>query len=536
MRKFLFLLFICLSAQVKAAEWQWCVAVSSMTSSESGTSPEAFLWVPPTCERLKAVLYVHQNMTEEVLIGDEWFRSELAKSDVGIVYMAPGIDYKWNDAESHCQEHFQKAMKSLADVSGYSELEQLPVIPFGHSAQATFPWNFAAWNADRTLAVLSFHGDAPRTNLCGYGRENVEWGRTRNIDGIPGLMIEGEYEWWEARVNPSLAFRMMYPGACISFLCDAGRGHFDLCPATIRYIVRFIQKAVDTRIPADGMSADGRVELKKLNSAEGWLCDRWRANQKNRPKTAPYAQYKGDRHDAFWYFDEEMARLTEQRYAETRFKQEQYVSICQEGQLLKYNPKAHIKLSAPFLPESDGITFHLSGAFTDSTRAAISDKHARNAQPRLSVVSGPCIQVDDTTFRVAYAASHANPRRWSGITLCVEADGDNVYKSAVQELNITLPRNDKGQRQSIAFPSLQDMRADNMPASIPLGATADSGLPVWYYVKQGPAIIKGGRLVFTTLPRRTRLPMQVTVVAWQPGIPDKICAATPVERSFMITH
>ena len=45
-------------------------------------------------------------------------------------------------------------------------------------------------NPERTLAVISLHGDAPRTNLCGYGRENLEWGRTRNIDGIPGLMIE----------------------------------------------------------------------------------------------------------------------------------------------------------------------------------------------------------------------------------------------------------------------------------------------------------------------------------------------------------
>ena len=34
---------------------------------------------------------------------------------------------------------------------------------------ATFPWNFAAWNPERTLAIISYHGDAPRTNLTGYG-------------------------------------------------------------------------------------------------------------------------------------------------------------------------------------------------------------------------------------------------------------------------------------------------------------------------------------------------------------------------------
>ena len=25
----------------------------------------------------------------------------------------------------------------------------------------------------------------------------MEWGRNRNIDGIPELMVEGEFEWWE---------------------------------------------------------------------------------------------------------------------------------------------------------------------------------------------------------------------------------------------------------------------------------------------------------------------------------------------------
>ncbi|ULT40682.1 hypothetical protein KRR40_38945 [Niabella defluvii] len=67
-------------------------------------------------------------------------------------------------------------------------------------------------------------------------------GRNRNIDGIPGLMIEGEYEWWEARVNPALAFRIMYPGSCISFLCDTGHGHFDVTDEVVAYIALFIKK------------------------------------------------------------------------------------------------------------------------------------------------------------------------------------------------------------------------------------------------------------------------------------------------------
>ena len=236
---------------VCAGEWQWVVALKGFVSDETKKEPEAFLWVPAHCERLSAVMWSQQNMTEETLFEMPSFRDSLAEMGVGLIWIAPGIDQQW-DVRKGTQKVFDQMVNDLAEVSGYTELREVPLIPFGHSAMATFPWNFAAWNPERTLAVVSFHGDAPRTNLCGYGRENLEWGRTRNIDGIPGLMIEGEYEWWEARVNPALAFRMMYPESCISFLCDTGRGHFDVSEQTAHYISRFIRKALEQRLPADG--------------------------------------------------------------------------------------------------------------------------------------------------------------------------------------------------------------------------------------------------------------------------------------------
>ena len=199
-------------------------------------------------------------------------------------------------------------LDDFASVSGYNELKYAPIVPFGHSAMATYPWNFAAWNPDRTLAIISLHGDAPRTNLTGYGRDNMEWGK-RTIDGIPGLMIEGEYEWWEDRVNPALAFRMMYPKSCVSFLCDTGRGHFDIADRTAGYIALFLKKALEYRMPAT-YDLNKPVELKKLNPQNGWLAERWHPNQKKRAKAAPYKEYKGDSHDAFWYFDKEMAEMT----------------------------------------------------------------------------------------------------------------------------------------------------------------------------------------------------------------------------------
>jgi hypothetical protein len=45
-------------------------------------------------------------------------------------------------------------------------------------------------------------------------------------------------------------------------------------------------------------------------------------------------------------------------------------------------------------------------------------------------------------------------------------------------------------------------------------------------------------LKFTSLPPRTKFPVQVTVVAWQYGraVEPKLQSAAPVERTFFITQ
>ena len=151
---------------VCAGEWQWAVTLKGFVSDETKKEPEAFLWVPADCERLSAVMWSQQNMTEEMLFDMPSFRDSLAEMGVGLIWIAPGIDQQW-DVRKGTQKVFDQMMNDLAEVSGYTELREVPLIPFGHSAMATFPWNFAAWNPERTLAVVSFRGDAPRTNLCG---------------------------------------------------------------------------------------------------------------------------------------------------------------------------------------------------------------------------------------------------------------------------------------------------------------------------------------------------------------------------------
>ncbi|MGM9786983.1 MAG: hypothetical protein ACI3ZS_09130 [Candidatus Cryptobacteroides sp.] len=365
----------------------------------------SYIRLPRGSEKVRAILYCHQNMTEEVLFRDAQFRSAMDSLGVAMLFVQRGSQ-NW-DVTSGCQERFDTMMQELSEGTAHPEIATAPVIPFGHSAQATFPWNFAAWNPDRTLCIISYHGDAPRTNLCGYGRANVEWGRTRNIDRIPGLMIMGEYEWWEARLLPALAFQMMYPDSRISFLCDSGKGHFDLCRETLDYMARFIAKSLDDPRPEGGCRYS-----------------RWFAD----------GHESDDPHEQFWYQDEEMVALTRQRYLQNWGKKRQWVSAEYDGKLIEYRPEKHVKMNIGIT----GDEFTITPVFVDSTMTVRSSDHV-DAKPRIVLISGPARQVGPYTFQVDTTYFGKDPnRQWTGITLCIEADGDSTYKSAVQELNVQL--------------------------------------------------------------------------------------------------
>lgn len=378
----------------------------------------AFLRLPKGNSEVKAILYCHQNMTEEVLFRSKLFTDRMDSLDVAMAFVQQGSQ-NW-DTASGCQERFDSIISDFASATGHQEISTAPIIPFGHSAQATFPWNFAAWNPQRTLCIISYHGDAPRTNLCGYGRANIEWGRTRNIDSIPGLMIEGEYEWWEARVRPALAFRMMYPESRISFLCDAGRGHFDLGEDTQLYIARFIEKSLADPRPAGGV-----------------LYSRWYAD----------GSETSDPHDCFWYHDNEMVEWTRRRYRAAHGTKPRYISAKINGQIADYDSTRHVKMSFPLrnvLPSPadsvpDGFEFTVEPFFSNADRIS-PVAGADTPDIKVVLISGPAIQTGPYTFRYDPDYFGHDPKRlWSGITLTLEVPGDSIHMPVIQEINISLP-------------------------------------------------------------------------------------------------
>ena len=126
--------------------------------------------------------------------------------------------------------------------------------------------------------------------------------------------------------------------------------------------------------------------------------------------------------------------MTRARYKESFGKRMQYLGAKVNGNIVPYDATKHIKMTVSV----DGEVFDIEPLFVDEARSAESDDHA-DVRPRVTLISGPAIQTGDYSFTVDRDYFGKDPRRlWSGVTVCIEADGDDSYKSAVQELNIQL--------------------------------------------------------------------------------------------------
>ena len=539
---------------VRAADWQWSVAIGAVADSVANPSanlstyPRAFLWIPPDCSRVRAVVVGQNNMIESGILEHPVFRQTLGQLGIAEIYIAPGF-YNWQDAGGNeaANRTFTALLQQLGAESGYGELEFAPVIPIGHSAMASFPWNFAAWNPERTLAILSVHGDAPQTDRVGNGRPNVAWG-ARTIDGIPGLMIMGEYEWWEDRVTSAVAFRARHPYAPLALVCDVGHGHFDYSDELVRYLALFVRKAAAQRLPA-AAPTNGPVKLQPVDARAGWLMDRWHRHEKPHAAAAPFAKFVGDPNEAFWGFDEEMVRASE-NFNPQFGKLPQLVGFEQDGQIMPQTvPPSHeqVRLQTPVL--DDSLTFTLHGVFlatvppgprptmwTDLPTGAALTSATNGGPVVLSRITGPVVQTGPETFTLQFNRSSTPvDSRIGEIWLLARHPGDARHKSAVQQSQMRIPvPQTEGAPQSIAFPKIGDVNVGTK--SIPLTATADSGAKVRYYVREGPAEIAGDTLRFTPIPPRAKFPVKVTVVAWQWGrtTEPKLKSAVPVERSLFI--
>lgn len=521
-----------------AAEWQWSVTVDSVVSSETQDHPRAFLWIPSNCRRVRAVVVGQHNMEEETIFEHPKFRAAMAELGFAVVWVTPAWDLCFR-FDQGAGKPFDEMMKSLAETSGYSELAMAPVVPIGHSAAASYPWNFAAWAPGRTLAALSVSGQWPY-----YKDSNTpEWG-DRTVDGVPGLVTMGEYEGGYNRAGQGAKERSEHPRTALSMLAEPAGEHFATSDAKVSFICLYLRKAAQYRLPVDWPINQAPVLNQIDPTRMGWLVHRGRDDGKPTAPAAPVGKYSGPEKDAFWVFDEELAKATEAFGALHAGKKLQLLGYVQKDGIVRQNPRQHVRVALKFEPEADGLTFKLSGTFLDTApydwrglKQGEPITHAPDAS-KISInrICGPVERTGPDTFAIRfYRMGMNNLKRSNSICFIAHHPGDDQFRPMMLESELKFPLvNKEGTPQEITFDASESVRIGAGP--LPLTARSNAGQKVYYYVREGPAEIKGDQLSFSPVPPRSKFPMKVTVVAWQWGrsIEPKVRSAVPVERTISI--
>jgi len=550
------------------AVYQWSVPLEGVSETDNPQPgyPRAFLWIPPDCKQVRGVVVGMNNMEEEPILEDANFRKTLADlgfAEIWITRMMGSIHFRYDLGQDVV---FTKMLKDLAAESGYQELEFVPWVPMGHSATASWGWDIAAWKPERTLAVLSISGQWPyyKDSATMGNNGSPDWGQ-RTVDGVPGLTTKGEYEiqgntdgWYyhlrgdQFKVHPKTVFTQVV---------EPGGGHFDATSEKIALISLYLRKAAQYRLPQDTAMPTSPVTLTPIDpTTTGWLFEGWHLNREPAAEAAPVTDYKGDRNDAYWAFDEEMAKAIENFQSKFRNQRAVLVGFKQKDGLTRPTPD-HGMVHLKFEPAADGVTFKLSGGFWDTVPATKDGKgaewqgwlgegktvnqgdtisHPENSEGRIMItrIDGPVRQTGPDTFVLQpYRIGTLDARRSNDIWLAATWPGDGTYKGMVQQAELRFPlTNHEGASQTITFPEIPDQVAG--VKSVKLAATSSANVPVSYYVREGPAeVAPDGTLTFTPVPPRSKFPIAVTVVAtqWGRAIDPKLQTAQPVERTFAIT-
>lgn len=540
----LIVLLLCFAyfTNVCAQEWQWSVPVRN--AKEGNGEARAFLWIPPDCKLLKGVVVAQNNMEEQSILESLLFRNKMTELSFAEIWISPSFDHLFRFNESS-GDVFNAMMNELADSSGYVELKQVPVVPIGHSASASWPYYFAAWNPQRTLAAISVSGQWP------WFRDSVFapdiWG-DKNIDFVPCLETMGEYEAANTWSEEGLKERAKHPLMPLSMIACPAEGHFNASEKKIAYIALYIRKAVEYRLmkPATLITA---ARLKPINPTQtGWLLDKWRLNEKPAAKAAPVDKYKGNKAEAFWFFDEEMAKATEEYQSTERNKKTALLGYVQDGKIVPQK-NTHQQVDLVFKPLQDGITFILKATFLDTVPSAHKRTsewtglpagspvgHPSNSQAiQIQRITGPFEKINDSTFRLRLEKGISSKAINYALWFASTHPGNMQYKPALQQAQMLVASsNSNGVAQRIIFDSIGNQHTSLK--RITLHAISNEGLPVLFYVKEGPAFINGDTLQIDKVPIRSRYPVKITVVAWQYGksVEPAVQTAKPVERSFYL--
>lgn len=261
------------------------------------------LWIPPDCEEIRGVV-IASGQVKDFATGDR-LRAAAMQADLATMYM-PHMSFDG----SVSWERLDELLPRLAAASEHPELIGAPILTAGLSASVLATRNFAYERPDRMIGTVQ---------IAGGNMHHKIMDASQSLSGVPFLAINGELEWCgpEGGIRPEygrqtqwlmlreqlLRRRRADPNHLMSMVVVPGgdHGHWDRDLAAL-----FVVKAAQYRIPKVRADRSKPVKCIPLTAKDGWLTDADLDHPKHDP--APFDRYTGDKTEAFWHFDEEMAR------------------------------------------------------------------------------------------------------------------------------------------------------------------------------------------------------------------------------------
>ena len=515
------------------------VEVGSLFSPQTSS---AYLWVPPACERIRGVLILGHNVPEQWMGGHPAIRAVCAEQGLGILFTCPTFRLNavnaadnrilgWPEKGKHNIAFLQQILDALAKESGYEELRTAPWFPIGESMSL------------QIVSLLTHF--APERCIAGVWVKDAPWNFA--TPGVPMLAACGTgaewdfpkhdvFERWRAMavgdMKDCIAKRTAAPDWPGSLLIEAGSAHFSCTEAMLQLIAQYIRAACRARLSADGTPTLRAVDLQSGYVAGIPVPD----GTPMKPKR--YNDCTPEDRRLPWYFDASSAQAAfDMANVNWNAKTSVPAFADKDGEPIPYSQRG----IADFTPamEDDGLTFALNAVFRDKlpdgcVKAGTSLDHPAG-NPNILWLRGPIVPLGGNRFRLALDRSAAfEPGREQNPLFLVSYPGNSEYRRSVNPASVHIPFNKVGKPQTITFAPIPDQKMG--VREIVLRATSDSGMPVRFFVRAGPAEIHGDRLVFTPLPPRTKCPVTVIVVAWQWGRASEpaIQTAESVERKFHI--
>lgn len=313
--------------------------------TSTGKTYDSYLWVPNNVApgELKGLVAIKANLVEVPFVYSAKLKNALAEKGFGILFLVfqkdsynynntfcsfnTRRDYKGDVISGMSDSDFTTDGKDAADImndilsgiatsSGYTEIaDTTPLITIGHSAASPFGYRSGNWNKDRIIAQVHM--------------KNGMWGdadQHHTVPGIPSLQYAAQYTEHDKNKGRDRSVcdaryhieheRVKNTDALVSHIIEWGSGHYDWSDNATDMMIKYIQKAIDYRLPSDYNETHRLNDLTK----SGYLMKPFEKDGSSE-RAAGYYQKNGwlssgkansdasaaDKKASYWFFDKEFA-------------------------------------------------------------------------------------------------------------------------------------------------------------------------------------------------------------------------------------